>query len=239
MYAKEVIEAFAPEALAKLQPASKAFIRRAIIKAGEKQETSTALALLQEPAAPRPEQFAELFGSQVSAESVAAAMAARPATVEVHDLLQKADLSSLPSTMLADTAVWQAIFADSEAARKKGKATFTYVDFTARAMLPPWLPVDAVGGKKQKEHLDPHAGTASLQALSCALQSAVAEPREIRSTSQWASVYVMYAPMAIAVRQMTWSMALGYLGTIMKLLDHCSTTARLLLDKCWTTAQTV
>ena len=218
----EVLESFPTEGNDKLLPAGKAFVRRAIDAAGTAAAV-TAIAPVSVPLpVPRPEHLAELFGSQVSAESVAAAMAGETATVNVHDLLSKVNLASLPSAMLADMPVWQAMAADSKAAEKKGKTTFTFVDFTARAMLPPWLPADAVGGKKQQDHapeLDPGAGTSSLQALSCALQAAVAEPREIRTFSQWVSIYARYAPMAIAVKQLTPAMAYGYLATISKLFE--------------------
>ena len=61
--AKEVIDAFPADGAGKLLPAGKAFIRRAIVSASQKQET-TALALLDvPPPLPRAEHHAELFGS--------------------------------------------------------------------------------------------------------------------------------------------------------------------------------
>ena len=134
----EVIESFPTEGADKLLPAGKAFVRRATVAAGKTMAVTAIVPASAPLPLPRPEHLAELFGSQVSAESVAAAMTGETAVVNVHDLLCKVNLASLPSALLADMPVWQAMAADSKAAEKKGKTTFTFVDFTARAMLPPW-----------------------------------------------------------------------------------------------------
>ena len=220
----DVIAAFAAEGEGMLNPARKAFVRRAIERASIKKETFTDTVPAPSPAqVSRMDKLAEIFGSQVSAEAVAEALSAKPTQVEVHDLLTKANCSALPSMMLLDVSIWQALAADSEVARKRRKLAFTYVDFTAKVMMPPWLPADAVGGKKKRldgaSELDPDSNTISLQALSSALQSAVAEPRALRSMTQWSSIYWRYAPMAVAVGQLSWSSAIAYHATIMRLAE--------------------
>ena len=219
--AAEVIEVFPTEGDGKLNPAGKAFIRRAIALANRKKEVAGALPVDSPSQHPRLEKLEDVFGVEVSAEAVASALGAKPAPVDVQDLLSKAQCSALPSSMLTDVSIWQGLAADSEAAKKQGKQAFTYVDFTAKAMLPPWLPADAVGGKRKRPdggaELDPDSNTSSLQVLSTALQSAVAEPRTLRGMAQWAAVYLRYAPMAVAVGQLTWASALAHMASIMKL----------------------
>ena len=157
---------------------------------------------------------------EASAEAVASALGARPPQVDIQDLLSKAQCTGLPPAMLFDVSIWQALLADMDAAKRKGKAVFTYVDFTAKPMLPSWLPADAVGGKQRRleggPELDPDSNTSSLQALSSALQSAVSGPRSLRSMTQWAAIYLRYSPMAVAVGQLTWSSAMAYMATIMR-----------------------
>ena len=146
----EVICEFPTTGEGKLLPAGKSFLRRSIEKATQKPGVPPSLP---EPPAqpPRVDRLEELFGVEVNAETVAAALAAKPTQVEVHELLAKINCTSLPSAMIIEVAIWQALAADTELAKKKGKQAFTYVDFTAKAMLPTWLPADLVGGKKRKE----------------------------------------------------------------------------------------
>ena len=223
----EVIAGFPSEGEGALNPAQKAFVRRAIRladKLAKDSDVPQAVAQSQptEPASSHAK-FEELFGVEVSAESVAEAMRTRVPSVEVQDVLTKASCAGLPPSMLTDVSVWQAMSADTEAARKKGKVAFTYVDFTSRAMLPPWLPQGAVGGKKRKADggpdLDPDSSTSSLQNLSIALQNAMATPRILKSNQQWVAVYLRYAPMAVGLGQWTWSTALAHMGTVTRLAE--------------------
>ena len=114
----ETIAEFPQEGVGKLLPASKAFLRRAIAKASAKVEGDIRpLPEVVQP--PRPERLDELFGSEISAESVAAALGAKPAQVDVQDLLAKVQCSTLPPAMLLEVAVWQALAADTENANTK------------------------------------------------------------------------------------------------------------------------
>ena len=148
--AAEAIEAFPQEGDSRLLPAGKAFVRRAIAKASARGSV-----VAQQPGAAgqpsRSDRLDELFGSEVSAESVAAALSAKPAMVDVQDALAKIQCTTLPPAMVPELAVWQALVADSEAAKKRGRPAFTYVDFTAKPMAPPWLPADALNGRTAAE----------------------------------------------------------------------------------------
>ena len=222
--AVEVIAMFPTEGEGSLTPAKKAFIRRAIDVASRPIVPPAAASggpVVQQVS--RLDELRDVFGAGASAESVAAALAAKAPPIDVHDLLSKIACGDLPSTMLPQVSIWQALAADLDQAGKHGRKAFTYVDFTSSVMLPPWLPRDAVGGKKaQREapELDPDASTASLQALSSALQAAVAEPRSLRSPQQWSSVFWRYAPMAVAMGQLSWSSVIAYHATIMQLWEQ-------------------
>ena len=217
----EVLAAFPSEGHGSLNPAGKAFVRRAIRKASRQSEAASAVLPTEAPPPTPREKLEDLFGVEVSAEAVAAALQAKVPQVDVQELLGKALCKGLPPSLLLDVSVWQALSADTEAAKKRGKTAFTYVDFTSKVLLPHWLPADAVGGKKKKPEggsdLDPEANTSSLQALSAALQSAVEGPRSLRSIGQWVSIFLRYAPMAVSVEQLTWSSALAYMATVVRL----------------------
>ena len=148
--AAETIAEFPQEGNSKLLPAGKAFVRRAITKASLKVDvvSQQQLSVVQ---APPPDRLDELFGSEISAESVAAALGAKPANVDVQDLLAKIQCATLPPAMVLELAVWQALAADTEAAKKRGKTAYTYVEFAAKSMAPPWLPSDALNGKSAAE----------------------------------------------------------------------------------------
>ena len=222
--AAEVLAMFPSAGEERVTAPMKAFIRRAIACASAPAAASTALAVLPPTPQVQPQsQLNEIFGQGTSAEAVAAALAAKTPPVDVHEVLGKISCGALPPSMIVELAVWQALTADSEQAKKFGRTAYTFVDFTSTAMLPPWLPRDAVGGRKSANglaDLNPDAGTASLQALSTALQGAVAEPRTLRSIAQWASVYWRYAPLALGTGQMDLSAVIAYHATIMRLAEQ-------------------
>ena len=222
--ASEVFTTFPAEGENILTAPKRAFIRRAIAAASRPVAAppSQALAVMQPPVQ-NFDHLNDIFGSGTSAEAVAAALAAKAPPVDVFELLNKIKCGSLPSSMILELAIWQALTADVEHARKHGRRAFTYVDFTSAPLLPPWLPRDAVGGRKGAQgslELDPEAGTASLQALSSALQAAVAEPRSLRSIPQWSSIFWRYAPAAVATEQLDWCSAVAYHATVMRLAEQ-------------------
>ena len=111
-------------------PAGKAFIRRAITKASAKVDVVS-----QQPQsvvqAPQPDRLDELFGSDISAESVAAALGAKPANVDVQDLLAKIQCATLPPVMVLELAVWQALAADTEAAKTTSSIAPLYAPYSS------------------------------------------------------------------------------------------------------------
>ena len=222
--ASEVFTTFPAEGESALTAPKKAFLRRAIAAASRPAAASPGQVLaLTQPPAQNLDHLNEIFGVGTSAEAVAAALAAKAPPVDVFELLNKIGCGSLPSSMILELAIWQALTADVEHAKKFGRKAFTYVDFTSAPLLPPWLPRDAVGGRKGTQgslELDPEAGTASLQALSSALQAAVAEPRAFRSISQWSSVWWRYALAAVATEQLDWCSAVAYHATLMRLAEQ-------------------
>ena len=224
--ASEVLSVFPTEGEGKLAPPDKSFLRRAVALASLPPTPPPVSAvagvnLPEMPAhVPRSDRLQDLFGVEISAESVATALAAKPPPVDVHELLTKADCASLPSALIVDVSVWQALSADSLQAKKKGKQAFTYVDLTSKVMLPPWLPADALVVKKGQERapaLEPGADT--LQVLSVALQNATVETRQTKSFQQWVAIFLRYVPMAVATEQWTWPIALSHMATITKLAE--------------------
>ena len=89
----------------------------------------------------------EIIGSETSAAGVAAAISGTKCDSSVQELLKVVRCGDLPYDLQADTQLWSALQADTEAAVKAGRVAFTYVDLTAKQVLPSWLPADAVGGK--------------------------------------------------------------------------------------------
>ena len=124
--AAETIAEFPQDGNGKLLPAGKAFVRRAIAKASLKEVTVPQQQQLSVVQSSQPERLDELFGSEVSAESVAAALSGKHASVDVQDLLGKIHCSTLPPAMVLELAVWQALSADTEAAKKRGKSAYTF-----------------------------------------------------------------------------------------------------------------
>ncbi|CAK0791838.1 unnamed protein product, partial [Prorocentrum cordatum] len=181
-------------------------------------------------AMPQPERLdpslVELFGSEASAAEIAKAMSANADDVNVPDLLKAAKFDGLPYHMQADFQVWTALAAGTKAAVRAGKTPFTYVDLTANAVLPAWLPADAVGGKSigLAEDMWESRATSSISQLGAALRAATASPRCFRSIAQWSAAYLRYVPVAVAVGQLTWATALTHHATIVRLAEESRVT---------------
>ena len=113
--ASEVLSVFPTEGEGKLAPPDKSFLRRAIAKASMPPPLPpvSAMAVVNPPETPaqvpRADRLQDLFGMEISAESVATALAAKPPPVDVHELLTKAECASLPSALIVDVSVWQAL----------------------------------------------------------------------------------------------------------------------------------
>ncbi len=84
--------------------------------------------------------------------------------------------------------------ADVAAASAAGRMAYTYVDFTTKQMLPYWIPSDAVGGNStlpgsEELTVDPTAPMANMTRFTKALKCATAQPRFLRSISQWVELW--------------------------------------------------
>ena len=100
------------------------------------------------------------------------------------------------------------------------------MDLTAKQVLPVWLPADAVGGKSVpiSEELWDTSRNSSLAQLGAALRAVTQSPRCFRSVAQWSACFWKYAPVAVAVRQLTWPMVLTHHATIMRLSEEMRLT---------------
>lgn len=125
--------------------------------------------------------------------------------VDVNEKLKEALCSKLPFHLRVDTPVWQLLNAENLAAQLAGRTAFSYVDLTSKAMLPMWMPGDAIGGKTitGKCDWDPSASSATIVALGAALKAATQTPKFFRSLAQWNGVFVRYATAAVAMGQLT------------------------------------
>ena len=169
-------------------------------------------------------QFTDLLGPEASAASLAGVLAPTAPTIKVPDELAKAHCKGLPYHLQAELPVWTLLAADTAVARKVGRVPFTFVDLTSKALLPPWLPLDAVGGRAQlgleEARLDPTASVGNLAALGAALKSAMAAPRFFRSLPQWAATFLRYAPVVVAAEQFTWPTVLAHQSVVFRLAEE-------------------
>lgn len=169
----------------------------------------------------------ELMGSEASAAAVAMAISAKGELPDVQMLLKGASCEGLPYELQAENQLWTALNADTAVAIKNGRVAFAYVDLTAKQVLPVWLPADAVGGKSMpisEELWDSSRSGSSIAQLGAALRAVTQSPRCFRSIAQWSSAFWRYAPVAVAVKQMNWPMALTHHATIMRLAEELRLT---------------
>ena len=169
----------------------------------------------------------ELMGSEASAAAVAAAIAVKGDLPDIQGLLKTASCEGLPYELQAENQLWAALAADTAAAQKTNRTAFTYVDLTAKQVLPVWLPADAVGGKSvpiSEELWDTSRTNSSIAQLGAALRAVTQSPRCFRSVAQWSACFWRYAPVAVAVKQLTWSMVLTHHATIIRLAEELRLT---------------
>ena len=114
--------------------------------------------------------------------------------------------------------------AENLAATNESRTAFAYVDFTSKAMLPMWLPADAIGGKSMTAAsdwaLDPSTSAATLGALGSALKAATQTPRFFRSIAQWNAVFLRYAVAAVSSGQLTWSAVVAHVDGVMRMAEE-------------------
>ena len=125
-------------------------------------------------------------GAEISAQLVASGLASASATVPI-EILKRNGWQTLPFGDRPEAAVFQLLEAASKAVKEAQPPTqaLTYVEFTAREMLPPWLTQDMLGGKvlMAGEVASGFGGEATITSLSAALKAALATPWFFRSLS--------------------------------------------------------
>jgi len=162
-------------------------------------------------------------GAEISAQLVANGLASASATVPI-EILKRNGLQSLPFGNRPEAAVFQLLEAASKAAKAAQPPTqaLTYVEFTAREMLPPWLTQDMLGGKvlMAGEVASGFGGEATITSLSAALKAASATPRFFRSFEQWSAVFWRYASVALPTGHWTLGQLLCYFGVIAQIAEQ-------------------
>ena len=88
-----------------------------------------------------------------------------------------------------------------------------------------WLLSDSIGGTQSGLTssdwlLDPQASAATIGALLSALKSDTSTPRFFRSIAQWAAVWSRYAPLAVAMKQLSWSASTSHMSVIMQIVEE-------------------
>ena len=168
----------------------------------------------------------ELLGSEASAADVAAAISGTKKEINVQELLKEVGCADLPYELQAEAQLWVALAADGEAAVKAGRVAFTYVDLTAKQVLPLWLPADAVGGKSlvPEESWDLAKGGNTVAQLGAALRAVTQTPRCFRSMAQWGAAFLRYVPAAVATKHMSWSTALAHHATVLRIYEETRLT---------------
>ena len=127
--------------------------------------------------------MAEVMGADASAMAIAQALQHGGKQVDTVSKLKAAGAGGLGFHLQVDTPVWQLLNSESEAAKIEGRTAFSYVDLTSKAMLPVWMPADAVGGKFSGS-LDWQSSAdtpSAIQSLERALKAATMTPKFFRS----------------------------------------------------------
>ena len=164
----------------------------------------------------------EVMGSDASALSIASAIQHGSQAVDVSAKLAVAGAQGLGFHLQVDSPVWQLLAAECESAKIDGRTAFSYVDLTSKAMLPVWMPADAVGGKLAGSSDwavgDGTAGT--IQALEKALKAATQTPKFFRSLAQWTAVFSRYSVAAVSMGHLNWATVMAHIDVVMRISEE-------------------
>ena len=103
-----------------------------------------------------------MLGSPADGLALARAMLGGSAAVDINDKLTTAHLAAIPYELQPEAPVWQALQTENAAALKASRTAFSYVTLTSEAVLPIWLPVEAVGGRPAEGVRYEEAGMKSI-----------------------------------------------------------------------------
>ena len=145
-------------------------------------------------------------------------------TADTTALLAVAGCSKLPYHLQAEQSLWDTLQNHTTTAVSQGKTPFAFVDLTDKAVLPVWLPVEAIGGRFTFQEggeatLSTDSSVASLGELSKALKTATSTSRFFRTTAQWVASWDRYSVVAVGTNQMTWSAVHAHRDQVMKLVE--------------------
>ena len=165
----------------------------------------------------------DLVGPDYSAAVVANLMA-HTTDLNETDLMSAAGFLTLPFQLRPDPLVWRVLHAENVAALARGRKPFSYVDLTAKELLPLWLAPDTIGGKTPAGAdwgavLDPNAPASNLAQLGRALQGATASKKFFRTHSQWQAAFNKYCVAAISLKQISWDAKFAYEDVLVQLLE--------------------
>jgi hypothetical protein len=160
-------------------------------------------------------------GSMSSALSLASALAP-PRTCDVPAVLASANLSKLPFVHQLDQSIVDKMNGETQEAKILSRHPFTYVDLTAKEVVPVWLHPEAVGGRITEDdaELDGMMQVNSLAKLGAALRSATEGTRFFRTLAQWSASYWRWVPMAVALGHLSWVQALAHNDTICAIVEE-------------------
>ena len=166
--------------------------------------------------------MAEVMGSDASALAIATAIQHGSKSVDVTAKLAAAGAQGLGFHLQVDSPVWQLLAAEFEAAKIDGRTAFSYVDLTSKALLPVWLPADAVGGKSAgaSDWQSGEAVAGTIQSLEKALRAATKTPKFFRSLAQWTAVFSRYAVAAVSMEHLNWATVMAHIDTVMRISEE-------------------
>ena len=229
------------EALTGVAGADASFVRRVVAKANELAKINAAslqLAVVSPHGGSvvQPEVVANIhsmFGNEASALQLAEQLASTSARPDVSAMLEKASLQDMPEVFSPAEELFRALHGASEAAKKAGRKAFTFIDFTHAALLPEFLPPEAVGGRTQVAGADEVlAGyTGNLGQLSGALKALTTSPRMLRNMTQWSLAFSRYAVVAIAAEQVDWKFVTMHTQNVLRVSIENNSTVGILYDE--------
>ena len=173
----------------------------------------------------------EVLGTEASAAAVANVMAHGGKDLDVMAALTAKELQDTDYTHQAETAVWQLLQSETEAAARESREAFAYVDLTCKALQPMWSAPEATGGTaswggEADWGLDPNASSATLGQLGQALKKATAQPRFFRSLAQWTAAFLRYAVAAVAMGHLKWPMVIAHIDVVCRISEECRSSGR-------------
>ena len=237
--------------LGTLSPQEKAFAKRTLEDAELKAQVRKQLTLASQSTAPQPQQQQQqlqvqahpdltqelraILGNEASALRVADALAAggggRP---DIGDAMKKIGLSKLPDSFNVEQDVYFALHLDNAAAKKSGRTVaFTYIELTSQAVLPIYMPPEAVGGKTSLASDEVGMGgySGNLAQLGQALKSLTSSVRCFRTMSQWSTAFIRYSVAAMAMEQVTLDWVVCHQQMVMRIAIEETTMVAILYDE--------